>query len=949
MSDYDLHEEGRRRKRVSANMSGDDDEEEDYDELGTLGSEGAHHRQRGELDDDDDLDEEEDDDDDDDEDDEEEDYKSSKSGKQRKRRRVQANSFLDVEATVDSEEDEEEEDDEEGLDFIQDDDAAEVAAAAKEADRHRAFAQRREAATDEMSAEELAQKIKDRYSDYGMRRDTGHHAMAAAGGAESGWTPRVLMVPSVNDPHLWMVKCRPGKERDVVFMIMKRYFERKNGVNPMGIFSAYCRDGLSGYVYLEAKNHAAAQSSLDKISGIIGSKLTLIPIDQMQDVVTVKKQATTLKEGAWVRVRRGKYVGDLAQVISISDSLDMVEVKLVPRLDYEKSSNDPNKKPKKPFASSNPANRPPQKLFNPCEAEKVDRSKPVIIRGHYFVWGADSFRDGYLEKEMKITSLITADINPSLEEITQFAQGNLEADDADPAATLSNLASAAAAATAASISADGKPKATDLRTNDHVEIIEGDMAGVTGTVRSIEGDGVVRVSLDLGGLLKDKQTSMSFPAHHLRKRFREGDHVQVLNGRFKDEKGMVISIEESIVTILSDLNLNEIKVFAKDLCESTDSATKPTAVAGQVELQDMVSLEGQVVGVVIKIENDSLKILDQNGDVRRMKPDQITPMRNNSRRNVAIDSQGNTVTTGDKIREVGGAQRQGTVIQLNRFVTFAQSREIVENNGIFAVRTRNVVNVAVKPGVGVLGQQQQQGYGSNGGSMGQQQQQRGRGRGRGRGGRGSFRGGRDRLIGKSVHIVRGPYKGYLGIVKDSTDMMARVELHTNARIVNIEKDKLCIKGPNGERIPVTDMQAPTASSAAAGGGRPGAGSSDGWGSRNSSSGGRGGSSYGSGSETPRWGGGGYDNDGGRTPAWSGGNNSRGSYSSVMSGARTPRWQASTPSEGPETPGGAWDDGGGAWASGAKTPAWGGNVPETPGMPTPGASSHNAPPETPGGW
>ncbi|KAJ1677881.1 transcription elongation factor spt5, partial [Spiromyces aspiralis] len=337
--------------------------------------------------------------DDEEQDNEEEEYYNRKHKKGRKKRRLGANMFIDVEAAVDTEEEEEEEE-EADLDFIQDD-AEEVAAAEAAATvQHRQSFRQRE--MEEISAEELAQQIKDRYADYGYRREAPEYA------GSSSWTPRVLLVPSVNDPHLWMIKCRPGKERDVVFMIMRKYFERKNTSKPMEICSAYCRDGLSGYVYLEARNQAQAQSALDKVSGLLGSKLQLVPVDQMQDVVTVKKKLPQLQNGAWVRVRRGKYAGDLARVISVSDTMDTVEVRLVPRLDLEKVD-DYEKKRKKPFANSDPATRPPQRLFNPREAEKVDRSKPVLVRGHYFVWGADTFRDGYLEKEMKLTSLITQD------------------------------------------------------------------------------------------------------------------------------------------------------------------------------------------------------------------------------------------------------------------------------------------------------------------------------------------------------------------------------------------------------------------------------------------------------------------------------------------------------------------------------------------------------------
>jgi transcription elongation factor SPT5 len=53
--------------------------------------------------------------------------------------------------------------------------------------------------------------------------------------------------------------------------------------------------------------------------------------------------------------------------------------------------------------------------------------------------------------------------------------------------------------------------------------------------------------------------------------------------------------------------------------------------------------------------------------------------------------------------------------------------------------------------------------------------------------------GRDRAIGKTVTVRKGPYKGLLGIVKDTTDTQARVELHSKSRIITVDKDMLSIK------------------------------------------------------------------------------------------------------------------------------------------------------------
>lgn len=48
------------------------------------------------------------------------------------------------------------------------------------------------------------------------------------------------------------------------------------------------------------------------------------------------------------------------------------------------------------------------------------------------------------------------------------------------------------------------------------------------------------------------------------------------------------------------------------------------------------------------------------------------------------------------------------------------------------------------------------------------------------------------LIGKTVRITQGPYKGYVGIVKDATDTTARVELHTKCQTISVDLVRLTV-------------------------------------------------------------------------------------------------------------------------------------------------------------
>jgi transcription elongation factor SPT5 len=56
-------------------------------------------------------------------------------------------------------------------------------------------------------------------------------------------------------------------------------------------------------------------------------------------------------------------------------------------------------------------------------------------------------------------------------------------------------------------------------------------------------------------------------------------------------------------------------VLPKDIQLCTDVATGVDSL-GQYQYQDLVQLDQQTVGVVVRLEKDYLQVLNMNGDVR---------------------------------------------------------------------------------------------------------------------------------------------------------------------------------------------------------------------------------------------------------------------------------------------------------------------------------------------
>jgi transcription elongation factor SPT5 len=669
-------------------------------------------------------------------------------------------------------EDEEENDDDEDEinelkdNFIADthpDDLADLPAGGETDDRrHRELDRRREMEAS-MDAEKQAEILRQRYANK-------NRAGRALG--DSAVVPKRLLLPSVDDPSIWAVRCKEGKEREAVFSIMKRIEERLDTKDELAITSAFERGGtqstMKGFIYVEAQRQADIMTALDGLMNVYPrTKMMLVEIKEMPDLLRVTK-SPSLEPGAYVRLKRpAKYAGDLAQVIDVTDTGLELRIRYVPRLDYglHDDANGPGDGAKRKRAAAGP--RPPQRLFSEVEARKR-HVKYLTGNPNTKTWQylGDEYINGYCEKEVKIQTLITKDVNPTLEEVTRFATG---AQDGTENLDLNALAASLKASTANASYLPG----------DVVEVYEGEQKGVTGKAVSVQGD-IVTMAVSEGDL---KGQTIEVPTKGLRKRFREGDHVKVIGGsRFRDEVGMVVKIVEDRVTLLSDQGNTEITVFSKDLREASDSGGGGSL--GQFELYDLVQLDPATVACVVKIDRESLIVLDQNGQSRMVMPSQISNKLEKRRHAVATDRNGSEIRLDDVVKEHEGERRSGKILHIHRAYLFCRSDQTTENAGVFVTRTQMVATVSAKggriaaaavPDLNAMNPAMKRNPAA--GDMGPPKQNLAR----------------DRSIGQTVTIRRGPYKGLLGIVKETNDTTARVELHTKNKIVNVAKEALGFK------------------------------------------------------------------------------------------------------------------------------------------------------------
>jgi transcription elongation factor SPT5 len=130
---------------------------------------------------------------------------------------------------------------------------------------------------------------------------------------------RLAAVPTVNDPKLWMLKCKPGLEKELCISLLQKYFNMIQAGSPINIKSAYTHEGLRGYFYVEAYKADDVKAGCRGIRDLQWFKPVMVPIHEMVETLAVESRAKEVEIGSWARVKRGTYAGDLCKILDKDD------------------------------------------------------------------------------------------------------------------------------------------------------------------------------------------------------------------------------------------------------------------------------------------------------------------------------------------------------------------------------------------------------------------------------------------------------------------------------------------------------------------------------------------------------------------------------------------------------------------------------------------------------
>ncbi|XP_050238014.1 putative transcription elongation factor SPT5 homolog 1 isoform X2 [Mercurialis annua] len=698
---------------------------------------------------------EEDDEEEEEEDDDDDDYGSGARGKKAKRR--SGTQFFDLEAEVDSDDDEEEDDDAEddfivdnGADLPDEDDGRRV---------HRRPLLPREDEQEDVEA--LERSIQARYA----------RSSHTEYDEETSEVDQQALLPSVRDPKLWMVKCAIGRERETAVCLMQKYIDKGAELQ---IRSAIALDHLKNFIYVEADKEAHVREACKGLRNIYAQKIMLVPIKEMTDVLSVESKALDLSRDTWIRMKIGIYKGDLAKVVAVDNVRQRITVKLIPRIDLQALAN----KLEGREVAKKKAFVPPPRFMNVDEARelhiRVERRRDPMSGDYFENIGGMLFKDGFLYKTVSTKSISVQNIKPTFDELEKFQKpGENDGDNVGLSSLFANR------------------KKGHFVKGDAVIIVKGDLKNLKGWVEKVDEENV-HIRPEMKGLPK----TIAVNEKELCKYFEPGNHVKVVSGTQEGATGMVLKVDHHVLIILSDTTKEDIRVFADDVVESSEVTTGISKL-GEYELHDLVMLDNNSFGVIIRVESEAFQVLKgvpERPEVALVRLREIK-CKIDKKFNVQ-DRYKNTISVKDVVKIMDGPckGKQGAVEHIFKGVLFIYDRYHLEHAGFICAKSH---------ACGVVGGTRASGD-RNGDSYSGLSNLKPSPRvppsprrfprggppfesgGRNRGGRG----GRDSMVGTTVKIRLGPFKGYRGRVVDIKGQSVRVELESQMKVILVDRSNI---------------------------------------------------------------------------------------------------------------------------------------------------------------
>uniref|UniRef100_A0AC35TMJ0 KOW domain-containing protein n=1 Tax=Rhabditophanes sp. KR3021 TaxID=114890 RepID=A0AC35TMJ0_9BILA len=337
---------------------------------------------------------------------------------------------------------------------------------------------------------------------------------------------------------------------------------------------------------------------------------------------------------------------------------------------------------------------------------------------------------------------------------------------------------------------------------EKVIIRSGEMSGCKGVIFDIKNQNISIKPINVGQAVAK---NLIVKSSNVSKYFDIGDHVKCESGKVLDS-GIVVKASDRTDTIifLSDLTRDDVEVLAND-CLISGHVSAGVDSCGKFSYLDFVKIDINTVGIIIKITGPTLLILNQHNEIVEKTPTQVMDLYD-GKNCKTFDSNKNEIQMGSQITITKGTfmkkdngegdHSRVEVVRVFKSFIFVRDKSRLENSGFFVVRQKQIVLYGTKmltedsqtPNIsnlrtGILSEYMEskksilaaptKKFDANGKIIETGHRYR-----------------RDPIIGKSVQITQGPYKGHLGFVKDTNETVSRVELHAVPKTINVARDRI---------------------------------------------------------------------------------------------------------------------------------------------------------------
>ncbi|KAK2195845.1 bifunctional KOW/Ribosomal protein L2 [Babesia duncani] len=578
-------------------------------------------------------------------------HKSSKLSNDQRTRKLIVSSFLDTEAQVgdDDDDDENYEDD-----FILPDESTEAERLEHNHKLRRLQEgtlrdERRIGGTGHLVS--AIDKLAKRYQDQTF--EEGEDVDLFDDGEVANYEETSALLPDFSDPKLWIVKVnRERSAREIAISLQNKFVKMQLSGKHFGLYSCFAPPGVSGFLYLEADTKAQVIEALADYRGANPTTIKMIPLNEMASVFGLNvDQIQMPMVGDYVRVRMGRYAGDLGQVVEIDELVGIATIRVIPRLDpgilllhdeeeepsLELLNNSPTK------AGGKQKQRFEKRFF---DRERIELKGGLIEQGLVpgtFRYQSMIFQEsGHLLMRMRVNRLIVGEaVAVSLSELKEFNVDKMQGLLQDPATLKATR------------------KILHLyKLGERVRILRGELTNVIGKVSSVENDEIE--------VTPEKEEIPSFKIHWscVIKHFVEGDNVRAIEGLNKGQVGLIalVDMKRKSAVVFNPSTGQEFKCGFEYLTlvpsEGVGTSSNRVITLDGYSIGDLVQTTFGLVGVISHIERSgTFAILGDDGAEHSVSSAQVVCKRHCVGQ-VARDYNQQPVEVRSKVVVVNGKNKQ---------------------------------------------------------------------------------------------------------------------------------------------------------------------------------------------------------------------------------------------------------------------------------------------------